>query len=47
LNGALEQNGMPSFGDPLSADEIDVLYDYFPRGLHNQPVPHARYLGHI
>ena len=43
LNGALEPNGMPNFGDTLSAEDIDVLYDYVSRGLHNQPVQHAWY----
>ncbi len=43
LNGALEPNGMPNFGDTLSADDIDVLYDYVSRGLHNQPVQHVWY----
>ena len=41
LNGALEQNGMPTFGATLRAEDIDVLYDYISRGLHNQPVQHV------
>ncbi len=43
LNGALEMNGMPNFGDSLSADDVDVLYDYVSRGLHNRPVQHVWY----
>ncbi len=37
LNGALEPNGMPNFGDTLSAEDVDVLYEYVSRGLHNVP----------
>jgi quinohemoprotein ethanol dehydrogenase len=43
LRGALEPNGMPNFGDALSDADIDVLYDYVARGLHNRPVDHAWY----
>ena len=34
---------MPNFGDLLSAEDIDVLYDYTSRGPHNQPVRHEWY----
>jgi len=43
LEGALEPNGMPSFKESLGNEDIDVLYDYVSRGLHNQPVAHAWY----
>jgi quinohemoprotein ethanol dehydrogenase len=43
LNGALEANGMPNFGEALSGEDVDVLYDYIARGLHNTPVQHEWY----
>jgi hypothetical protein len=43
LNGALEPNGMPNFGASLSGEDVDVLYDYISRGLHNPPVQHEWY----
>jgi quinohemoprotein ethanol dehydrogenase len=43
LNGALEPNGMPNFGASLSGEDVDVLYDYISRGLHNPPVQREWY----
>jgi quinohemoprotein ethanol dehydrogenase len=43
LDGALEPNGMPSFKETLTADDVGVLYDYISRGLHNRPVQHEWY----
>ncbi len=37
LKGALESAGMPRFDDVLTDKDVDVLYDYLARGLHNRP----------
>ncbi len=37
LEGALQPNGMPSFADTLSEDDVNALYEYISRGEHNKP----------
>lgn len=43
MDGALEQNGMPNFSERLKPEDLDPLYDYIVRGLHNRPDQHVWY----
>jgi quinohemoprotein ethanol dehydrogenase len=36
LGGALAPVGMPKFDDQLQPGDVDVLYEYIVRGLHNR-----------
>ena len=38
LDGALLPLGMPRFGDQLKESDVDLLYEYIVRGLHNKKV---------
>ncbi len=38
LDGALLPLGMPRFGDELKESDVDLLYEYLVRGLHNQKI---------
>ena len=39
----LKPNGMPNFAGSLTGEDVDVLYGYVSRGLHNQPAQHQWY----
>jgi quinohemoprotein ethanol dehydrogenase len=43
LEGALVPKGMPHFGDELTQEDADLLYEYISRGRHNVPVENARW----
>ncbi len=43
LEGALVPRGMPNFGEELTQEDVDLLYEYISRGRHNVPVENVRW----
>ena len=43
IDGALFPNGMPSFEEKLSSEDVDLLYQYIIRGQHNKPIAERWY----